>query len=55
MTTPADRNKVLVGVDMFDVSPVEKQPMEQAITKMAINKAMKDGQPMQNTYYFNNQ
>jgi hypothetical protein len=46
--------KVLVGIDFWDVSPGEKQEIEQVITKTAIKAAMKDDQQMQNIYYFNN-
>jgi len=55
MTRPANRDKVLVAMDLFDVSPGEKQEMEQLITKTATKEATKDGKQMQNIYYSNNQ
>lgn len=55
MTRPANRDKVLVAMDLFDVSSGEKQEMEQVITKTATKEATKDGQQMQNIYYSNNQ
>lgn len=55
MTSPANRDKVIVGINFWDVSPSEKQKMERVIIKTATKEAIKDGQKMQNIYYFNNE